>query len=148
MITITYPSSTELGKEYSITPVPTAETDAILIKPVGVDSASVADIGGNTQGTLFIDFTIGSLDKVIIRTYGSYKNNPGADDWHQEVIEKDDATTLGLVTLGVQYIELSADAKIAYHFPIGAFKSFKITIEGSGTATNSVLVLNCSLKVN
>ena len=148
MQTITYPSSTELGKEYSVTPVPTAETDAILIKPVGVDSASAADIGGNTQGTLFIDFTVGSLSKITIRTYGSFKNNPEAADWHQEVIEKDDTTTLGLVTLGVQYIEISANAKIAYHFPIGAFKSYKITIEGSGTATNSVLKLNVSLKVN
>ena len=148
MMIVTYPSSTELGKEYSITPVPTAETDAILIKPVGVDSASAADIGGNTQGTLFINFTKGSLDKITIRTYGSYKNNPSAGDWHQEVIEKDDTTTLGLVTLGVQYIEISATAKIAYHFPVGAFRSYKITIQGTGTATGSVLVLNCSLKVN
>ena len=148
MMTITYPSSTELGKEYSITPVPTSETDAILIKPVGVDSASAADIGGNTQGTLFIKFTKGSLDKITIRTYGSHKNNPTATDWYQEVIEKDDTTTLGLVTLGKQYIEIAADATIAYHFPVGAFRSYKITIQGTGTATGSALTLNCSLKVN
>jgi len=148
MTIITYPSATELGTEYTVTPVPTDETDAIIIKPASVDSSSVADVGGNTQGTLFINFTKGSLTKVTIKTYGSYKNNPGASDWYQEVIEKDDATTLGKVTLGKQYIELDASTKIAYHFPLGAFKSFKVTVQGTGTASNSSLTLNAALKVN
>lgn len=147
--TITYPSSPELAQEYSASPVPLTETDAIIIKGVDSEFASVADIGGNTQGTLYINFVKGNLTKVVIRTYGSYLKNPTDDDWYQEVIEKDDPTTLGLVTLGEQYIELSANAKIAYHFPIGAFKAYKITVQGYGTSnTNSSITLNCALRVN
>jgi len=149
MQVISYPSSVELGTTYTVTPVPTAaETDAIIIKPRSSDSTSVADIGGNTQGTLYIDFTKGSLTSLTIKTYGSLKNDPGAGDWYIETIEKDDDTTLGKITLGEQYITLTATGKLAWHFPIGAFRSYKITIQGVGTATNSALTLDCSLKVN
>ena len=146
---ITYPSCTELAKEYTVTPLPTvAETDAILIKSVPIDSTSAAEISGNSQGTLFIKFTLGSLTNVIIRMWGSYKADPSATDWYEETIEKDDTTTLGLMSLGGQEITLTANCAFAYHFPIGAFQAYKITVQGTGTATNSAITLNCALRVN
>lgn len=148
LYTITYPSSTELSKEYTASPVPTVETDAILIKSVPIDSASSATISGNSQGTLFIDFTKGSLTNVVIRMYGSYKANPGDNDWYEETIEKDDPTTLGLVSLGGQEIVLTNNCKFTYHFPIGAFQAYKITVSGTGNATGSKITLNCALRVN
>jgi len=149
LYTITYPSSIEQAKEYSASPVPLTETDAVIIKPVAQDPLSVATIGGNSQGTLFIDFTKGSLTNVVIRMYGSYLPNPTDDDWYEETIEKDDATTLGLVSLGGQEITLTSNCKYTYHFPIGAFQAYKITVQGTGTSnTGSTLKLNVALRVN
>jgi len=149
LYTITYPSSIEQAKEYDGNPVPLTETDAVVIKPVSQDPTSAATIGGNSQGTLFINFQKGSLTNVVIRMYGSYLPNPTDNDWYEETIEKDDTTTLGLVTLGGQQITLTNDCKYTYHFPIGAFQAYKITVQGTGSSnTGSSLKLNVALRIN
>lgn len=142
---VRYISSVELGAQYTAAPVPTSETDAITIKNPHIDSASVADIATNTQATLLIKFTIGSLTNVKIRVYGSHLENPTATDWYQEVIETDAS---GVATLDKQVITLAASTTIAYHKLVGAYKAYKVTVEGTGTATNSTLTLNLALRVN
>jgi hypothetical protein len=149
LYTITYPSSIEKAKEYNGSPVPLTETDAVIIKPVAQDPTSAATIGGNSQGTLFIDFTKGNLANVVIRMYGSYLPDPTKNDWYEETIEKDDATNLGLVSLGGQEITLTSNCKYTYHFPIGAFQAYKITVQGTGASnTGSSLKLNVALRIN
>lgn len=143
--TIQFSSSISLPTQYGSVIVPTSETDAIIIKGLDVDSASVAEVGANTQGTLYIDFTKGSLTNVAIKFYGSYVANPAATDWYQEVVETD---STGVATLDPFSIVLTATAKIAFHVPIGAYRTFKITVTGTGTATNSLLKLNFGLRNN
>lgn len=152
MDTIIFSSSTELGIEYNPMTgevpnvVPLEEVDAIIVKPLNVDSASVAEIGGNTQGTLYIDFIIGALTGVNIRFYGSRVGNPVAADWRQEVVETD---TAGVATLDPFSIRLTASTRIAYHFPVGAYQAFKVTIEGTGVGNaGSAIKLNLGLRNN
>lgn len=148
MMIVTFPSSTEVPTGYSASPVPTSETDAIVVKSPEVDTSSVASIGGNTQGTLYIKFTKGNLTKAQIRIYGSYVANPGANDWYQESFENPDTTNIGTSNLYPFIIELTADTQISYHIPLGAYKAFKVTIKGVGTATGSSIVLNLGLRTN
>lgn len=140
-----YISSVELGAQYSAAPVPTSETDAIVIKNPHIDTSSVADIASNTQATLFIKFTKGSLTNVKIRVYGSHLENPSSSDWYQETIETDAS---GVATLDPQVITITSDAVIAYHKLVGAYKAYKVTVEGTGNATGSSLTLNLALRVN
>lgn len=148
-ITVTYPSAPEKAAQYdSAGVVSNSETNAIVLQPLSADAAELAQPGGNTQGTLYIDFTKGSLTKVQIRLYGSYKTNPGAAtaaDWFQETVETD---TAGVATLDLFVIELTATARIAYHFPIGAYSALKWTVQSVGTTTSSAIKLDCCLRTN
>lgn len=126
--------------------VPTAsETDAITLLDVDADATSVASINSNTQATLFIDFTKGSLTNVIIKFYGSYLNNPTASDWFSETIESSSSGTITLTSIN---ITLTANAKQMWHFPIGACRSYKVTVQGTGTATSSSLKLYLGMRSN
>jgi len=125
--------------------VPTSETDAIVIKDIDVDSGSIASIGGNTQGTLFIDFTKGSLTNVVIKFYGSYKGDPGSSDWFPETEE---SSSSGTLTLNNINITMTASGTKMWHFPIGACRAYKITVQGTGTATGSSLKLYLGLRSN
>ena len=145
---VKFPSTIELGTEYKVlaaTGIANTEADAIVIKDLDVDSTSVAGIGSNTQASLFIDFTKGSLTNAIIKIYGSYIGSPTASDWYQEVVETD---TSGVATLDAFSIVLTANAKIVYHFPIGAYRAFKVTVGSTGTKTNSAIKLNLALRNN
>lgn len=144
METITYPSSVEVAT-YSVTTIPTSETVAITILEPDVLATSVISATANTQGTLFINLTIGSLTNCIIRLYGSYIENPTTSDWFQETIESD---STGTVTLYPAAITLTSSSQIMWHFPIGGLKAYKITVQGTGTATNSTLTLAAGLRVN
>jgi len=123
----------------------TSETTAITVLDTDALSTSVVSIGGNTQGTLYIDFTKGSLTNVIIKIYGSYLGNPTSSDWFQETQESD---SNGTATLYAYNITLTADAKLAWHFPLGAYRSLKITYTGTGTATSSALKLYLGARSN
>lgn len=142
---IKFPSVVELPTQYGAVIVPTAETTAITLKALDVDSTSVAEVGSNTQGTLYIDFTKGSLTNVAIKFYGSYVADPGTNDWYQEVVETD---ATGVATLDAFSIVLTATARVAYHIPLGAYKAFKVTVTGSGTATGSSIKLNFGMRNN
>lgn len=137
--------STNETKTYSVTPVPTSETDAIVLKDSDVDATSVISVGGNTQGTLFIKFTKGSLTNCVIKMYGSYLGNPTATDWYQE---SEESSSSGEITLNPLSIKLTADTVKTWHFPIGANRSYRITVTGTGTATSSSLDLTVGLRNN
>lgn len=151
MITVVkFPSTIELGKQYFIdTPsgVANTETDAIVVYPLEADNTSVAEIGSNTQCTLYIDYASGSLTNATIRLYGSYLPIPGANDWYSETLE-DDNTITGVATLVKYSIVLTNSFRGAWHFPIGAYRAFKITVASSGTITNSSIKLNLGMKIN
>lgn len=145
---VKFPSTIELGTQYSVlaaTGVANTETDAIVIKDLDVNSAVVAGVGSNTQASLFIDFTKGSLTSVTLKVYGSYIGNPTAADWYQEVVETD---TSGVATLDPFSIVISATSKLVYHFPIGSYRAVKITVGSTGTITNSAIKLNLALRNN
>jgi hypothetical protein len=142
---VRFPSSTEIPIKYSAVGVSNTETDAIVVKPIDKNPTSIAEIGGNTQATLYIDFTKDTLTKVQIRVYGSYLGNPTANDWFQETVETD---SVGVATLDKFVIELSASARIAYHIAIGAYQAFKITVQSVGTVGSSAITLNLGLRTN
>ena len=147
METIRYGSMDDLGTYTTgAGVVPLSETDAIIMKDIDVDATSVTSVGGNTQATLYIDFTKGSLTNVIIKFYGSYKGNPTASDWFTETDESDSSGTLTLNPLNITITDTTA-LKM-WHFPIGACRAYKITVTGTGTATSSSLKLYCGLRSN
>lgn len=126
--------------------VPTsAETDAIIIQSPDYLSTTTASVENNTQGTLYIDFTKGSLTNVIIKVYGSHTGTPTSSDWFAETVE---STSSGTATLYAFNITLTADAKVMYHIPLGANRAHKITVQGTGTATSSSLKLYYNLRSN
>jgi hypothetical protein len=125
--------------------VPTSETDAIVCLDTDVLATSVISVGGNTQGTLYIDFTKGSLTNVTIKVYGAYLVNPGSSDWFQETQEADSS---GVATLYPYSIVLGATTKVAWHFPIGAYRAVKVTVTGSGTQTSGILNLHLAVRSN
>ena len=145
---VKFPSSIELGIQYVVLAaagIENTEADAIVVKDLDVDGTTTAGIGSNTQASLFIDFTKGSLTNATIKIYGSYLGSPTASDWYQEVVETD---STGVATLDAFSIVLTANAKIVYHFPIGSYRAFKVTIASSGTKTNSAIKLNLGLRNN
>lgn len=125
--------------------VPGAETDVITIVAPDELNTSVVSSGGNTQGTLYIDFTKGSLTNCTLKIYGSYVGNPSTSEWYQECIE---TSTSGTVTLFAMDIVLTATMKVEYHFPIGAVRALKITAASTGTATGGILNLSVGMRSN
>lgn len=142
---VQFPSSTELGIQYTASPVPLSETDAIVLSPLNVDGTVVAEAGGNTQATLYIKYVKGTSTSATLRVYGSYLDSPGINDWYKETVETDAA---GVATLDPFSIVLTADAVIAYHFPIGAFKTLKVTVVRAGVDGSSSIILNLGLRTN
>ena len=98
MHTVRYGSTDDIATAYVVSIIPTAETDAIKIIPPDKDPTSVAEISGNTQGTLYIKYNQGSLTSTTIKVYDAYKGLPGATDWYQELVEVD-STTTGVATM-------------------------------------------------
>lgn len=144
---VKFPSTVELGTAYSATigTIPTSETTAITLMDIDADATSVAAVGSNTQATLYIDFTKGSLTNIIIKFYGSHVSKPTSADWFTETIE---SNTAGVITLADMNITLTATDKCMWHFPIGACKAYKITVTGTGTQTGGILKLVAGLRNN
>lgn len=143
---IKYASGIDVASGYTVTPIPTVATTAFTVLDLDVDSTSVASVGGNTQATLYIDYTVGSLTSCDIIIYSSYVGNPADTDWYQETQESDSS---GVATLYPFKITLgNADLKIDYHFPIGAVRAIKVAVQASGTNTSSALTLNLGLRSN
>jgi hypothetical protein len=142
---IRYTSADDLASYAPSGTVSNTETTALTVKDIDIDSDSVASIGGNTQGTLFINFTKGSLTNCTIRIYQSYLGNPDTGDWYQETSEADSS---GALTLNPLTIVLTATAKLTWHFPIGAARATKVTVQSLGTVTASNIKLYLSLRSN
>ncbi len=144
MQTIKFAEATDIAA-YEFNPVPTTETDAIVVKSVDVDNNSVISVGNNTQGSLYIDFTKGSLTSVSIKLYGSPYSNPTSTQWFPETEE---SSSSGVLTLNDLSISMTADGRKMWHFPLGANRSYKITVTGTGTNTGSKIKLVLSLRSN
>jgi hypothetical protein len=145
MEVIKFAEATERAS-YTISPVPTTETDAIIVKGADVDSSSVISVGNNTQGTLFIDFTKGSLTNCIIKLYGSPYGNPDTNQWFTETEE---VSSSGALTLNpISIVLTDTTTKKMWHFPLGANRAYKITVTGTGTNTGSSINLVLSLRSN
>ncbi len=124
----------------SADPVPLIETDLIVLR--GADKTdNLADPASATQGTLYIDYTEGNLDDVTIKIYTSHLAEPGDDDWHEETDSIGDA---GVITLHTLEHVLDSDGRKTWHFPIGAIRSLKVTINGGG-ADNTDSTIECTL---
>lgn len=145
---VRFDSSIDLPAQYAVgTPVgvANAETDAIVVEDLE-DTTVVASVAGNTQGTLYVAFTKSSLTNCTIKVYGSYLKAPTASDWYQEVVESDSS---GVATLNAFSIVLTADATVVYHFPIGSYRSLKVTVASTGTpVVGSAIKLNLGLRNN
>ena len=143
--TIRFGSADDL-KSYTLTPLANAETDTIVLKDIDVSAGSVVSVGGNTQGTLYINYSHGSLTACVIKVYGSYVGDPGSGDWYTET---DEADSSGVLTLNPLSIAIgNADFKGMWHFPIGAMRALKITTTTTGTVTSSAITLNLALRSN
>jgi hypothetical protein len=107
-----------------VTPVPTSETDLLIIDGVYLRNA--------TQLAIYYNFTKGSLTQAILRVYFS---NDDGNTWYQVPgIDED--------------LIFMADAKGVYALPIYPADKMKITIQGTGTNTNSAISVMVMTKTN
>jgi hypothetical protein len=153
--TVRFASTNDIASvSYTATTIPTTETAAIVINDIetypgsSTNTAIVGGVGGNTQATLFIDFTLGTATNCIIKFYGSYKGDAvaaTATDWF---IETEEASTTGTLTLYPVSVVLTAGVNEMWHFPIGACRSYKVTVTTTGTVTSSALKLTLGLRSN
>ena len=158
METIRYGSADDLKtKVYTAGNLPTTEVDAIVLKDVDIPtettnayiSPNVTSVGGNTQATLYINFTKGGVTSCTIKVYGGYEGNPDATNaagWFSESSETDSS---GALTLNPVTIVLTATAKLLWHFPIGACRAYKITVLSTGgSVTTDALSLAVAMRSN
>ena len=130
----------------TLTPIPTlAETDVIVLS--GIDrSANLVDPGSGTQATLYINYIEGALTNATIKVYGSYSDDPTAGEWFQETDAIGDA---GTITLHDLEITMAANTQCTWHFPIGALRSLRVTIQGTGESNvGSALDLTLAVRTN
>ena len=134
--------------------IPLTETDELIVTDIDVQAIAggnmgqneVASVGGNTQGTLYMDVTMGSLTSIVIKPYGSYKGLPAsAGDWFMETDETDSS---GNLTLNQLQITITQSGRYMFHFPIGACRANKFTVAGAGATTGAVLNLAVGLRSN
>jgi hypothetical protein len=147
---VRFSSTTDVKSvSYAAGTIPNAsETAAIVLTDSDIDSASVVSVGGNTQATLFIDFVKDSLSNCTIKFYGAHKGNPTtgtATDWF---VETEESSSSGALTLNPVSIVMTASANTMWHFPIGACRAYKITVNSTGTAGSSALKLTLGLRSN
>lgn len=125
---IRYAPTSGLKKATQQNPVPTTETTVIEIT-----DKSFLDEG--SQLAIYYDFTLGSLTQAVLRVYidpgdGKYYEIPGIEE---------DLTFL-------------ADAQEVYALPAyptaGSAAKLKITVQGTGTNTGSVLDLTVANRNN
>ena len=154
--TVRFASTNDIASaSYVAGTIPNAsETTAILINDIetypgsSTNTAIVGGVGGNTQATLFIDFTLSSLTNCTIKFYGSYKGDAvaaTATDWF---VETEEASTTGTLTLSPVSIVMTGSLNGMWHFPMGACRSYKITVNSTGTAGTSALKLTLGLRSN
>jgi hypothetical protein len=139
---------------YTAATIPTTEAAAIVINDIetypgsSTNTAIAGGVGGNTQATLFIDFTKDTLTNCLIKFYGSYKGDAvaaTAADWFSETEE---TSTTGTLTLNPINITLTASASDMWHFPMGACRSYKITVTTTGAIGTAALKLTLGLRSN
>jgi hypothetical protein len=157
---VKFPSEPEVAGPYTVsaaTGVSNTETVAFtILVPEAKLGGGPASVGANTQGTLYIKYVPASLTNCKIRIYGSYLTNPASTDWYSESFEVDTTsapTTTAtisefLIDLGTVDYSGATNGPIAWHFPLGAYKSLKVTVQSVGTITSSALTLTLGLRTN
>ena len=108
----------------SVAPIPTTETDLIVVEGKFLRDAS--------QLAIYYDFTKGSLDQAVLRIY--FSHNEGTS-WNQVPGIDEDLTFL-------------ASFKGVYAFPIFPADKMKITVQGTGTNTGSEMKIRVMSKTN
>ena len=155
--TVKFSSAMDLKtKTYTSATLPTTEADAIVLKDIDVNTSTgsainapnVTSVGGNTQGTLYINFTKNTLTSCTIKFYGGYEADPdlaGSVGWFLESSETDSS---GVLTLNPVSIVLTATGKMMFHFPIGSCRAYKVTVLTTGSIGTDTLSLAVGLRNN
>ena len=129
------------------TPVANAETDVLTVWSPDYEGAFPVSVGGNTQATLNIDFTLGSLTNASVKIYGTPDqiNRAGGVRWYPVTVA---TYTAGVAVIDDLQLRLTATGKKEFEFGVGAWKGVKITALSSGTVTTSALSVVLSFRTN
>lgn len=106
------------------TPVPTTETDLVIIEGSFLRNA--------TQLAIFYDFVKGALTQAVLRVY--FSPDEGVNWFYVPGIDED--------------LTFLADAKEVYALPIYPADKMKITVQGSGINTGSSIKVRVMNKSN
>ena len=106
---------------------------------------NLVDPGSGTQATLYINFLKGFLNSATMRIYSSYSADPTVDEWFQET---DAIGSLGTITLHNLEITMADSTKCTWHFPIGAVRSLRITVQGTGQYKLDTLDATIAIRTN
>lgn len=140
-ITTRFPSGIE-KKTATVSVIPNTETEVITLLAPDLDSTSVVSPNGNTQATLWLDFTKGSVTSATFKIYSTLDGV----NWYNEQLVT--AGSAGAVTLDDINFTLTTTAKKIYHFPIGAIRGLRVTAQSVGTTTGSSINCSITLKTN
>jgi hypothetical protein len=142
MQVVRFYSSVELKKiDPQYTPVLNAETTVLEVSSPDYAPLVPASVGGNTQATLNIDFTLGSLTSADIKIYGT----PDLVTYYPVTVA---TYTAGVAVLDDLSIHFTATGRKAYEFGVGAWKGIRITALSVGTVTSSRLDVTLSFRTN
>lgn len=147
MHTVRFYSSIELKEAATYTPVANAETEVLQVWSQDYQEGFPVSVGGNTQATLNLDFTLGSLTNATVKVYGTPDkiDRVGGVRWYPVTVA---TYTAGVAALDDLQIRLTATGKKAYEFGVGAWKGIRVTALSSGTVTNSALDTLLSFRTN
>jgi len=126
--------------------VANAETDLLTVWSPDYQPLFPVSVGGNTQATLNLDFTLGSLTNGKFKIYGTPDPiNATTVRWFPVTVA---TYTAGVAVLDDLVITLTATGKKGYEFGVGAWKGVKVTSLSTGTTTSSAVTAILSFRTN
>lgn len=130
-----------------MTPILNAETTIMEIWSPDYEPLVPASTGGNTQATLDIAFTLGSLTSAGFKIYGTPDtyNRVGGVRWFPVTVA---TYTAGVAVLDDLVITLTASGNKSFNFGIGAWRALRVTALSTGTTTGSSAGVILSLRTN
>ena len=128
-------------------PVANTETDLFQVWSPDYQPLVPVSVGGNTQATLNIAFTKGSLTNASFKIYGTPDeiNRAGGVRWFPVTVA---TYTAGVAVLDDLVILLAASGNKSYEFGVGAWKGIRVTAQSSGTVTGSEAEVILSFRTN
>ena len=147
MQVVRFYSSIEVKESAAYTPVANAETDLLTVWSPDYQPLFPVSVGGNTQATLNLDFTLGSLTNGKFKIYGTPDpiNRVGGVRWFPVTVA---TYTGGVAVLDDLVITFTANAVKGYEFGVGAWKGVKVTAASTGTVTSSSATATLSFRTN